>query len=107
MSDREKIYADIISDVAMEVSISEIWRKRIFSLKGNDILEISFEDKTELPEYIKNDIIENKLAFTVQIVNECNEKFDDGLVIFKFCSEEYPDIISYSGNNSKAASDEQ
>lgn len=99
MSEKETIYADIISDIALEISISKFWRNRIFNLKENNILEISYEDKDKLPEYIRNVVVENKLIFNVQIVNECDEKYDDELVVFKFWSKEFPHITSYSGNN--------
>ena len=99
LEEREKIYTDYISDVAMEISISKLWRSRIFSLKPNQIIRISANDKIVLPQYIKDVIIDYDLIFCVQVVDECEENFDDGLIIFKFYSEEFPNIISYSGNN--------
>ncbi len=99
MIDRKNIYVDYISDVALEISISHIWRKRIFNLKKDEILQISSKDEDIIPEYIKDVIVNNHLIFCVKIIDSCEEAFDEGLVIFKFYSEEFPEIISYSGNN--------
>lgn len=93
------IYKKIISDVAMEISIASEWRKKIFEMKENDILEISFNAPLQLPQYIREDIVKNELTFYVRVVKECPEEFDEGLVIFKFWAKEYPEICSYSGNN--------
>ena len=99
--ERKEIYNNIISDVAMEISISHYWRKLIFALGENEKLCISKKDANELPSYIKQDIIENDLKFNVKISDSSNESFDEGLVVFEFSSDEYPDIVSYSGNNPK------
>lgn len=99
--DKREIYNNIISDVAMEISISHYWRKLIFALGENEKLCISKKDANELPSYIKQDIIENDLKFNVKISDSSNESFDEGLVVFEFSSDEYPDIVSYSGNNPK------
>ena len=99
--DKREIYNNIISDVAMEISISHYWRKLIFALGENEKLCISKKDANELPSYIKRDIIENDLRFNVIISDSGNESFDGGLVVFEFSSDEYPDIVSYSGNNPK------
>lgn len=95
----KEIYEKIISDVAMEISIASEWRRRIFKLKENEVLEISFENPLDLPNYIREDIVANKLIFYVKIVKDCPEKFDDGLIIFKFWAKGHPEIYSYSGNN--------
>ena len=93
------IYEQIISDVAMEISIMQEWRREILKLKEGEFLEISYLTPNKLPEYIKNDIIQNKLTFYVEKVDKCPEEFDEGLIIFKFWSKEYPEICSFSGNN--------
>lgn len=97
--ERRELYQNIISDVAMEISVSHYWRKLIFALGENEKLCISKKDADELPSYIKQDIVENDLKFYVKISDSSNESFDEGLVVFEFSSDEYPDIVSYSGNN--------
>lgn len=69
-------------------------------IKKDEILYISFLDEKYIPEYIKDVIVKNKLTFCVQVVDNCEVKFDEELIIFKFWSKEYPEIIEYSGNNS-------
>lgn len=91
-------YEYIISDVAMEISIDSYWRKKILNLNKYEKLKIDYENKM-LPSYIKDYVYKNKLSFYVEIVDECEEVFDDGLVIFKFTSAEFSDITAFSGNN--------
>ena len=99
MTERERIYSDNISNIAMEISISHVWRKRIFALKGGEVLKLSANDKDIIPEYIRDVIVDNHLSFTIQIVEKCEEEYDEGLVIFKFSSDEFSKITAYSGNN--------
>ena len=60
MDSRRNIYSECIDDVAMEISLSSAWRKRIFSLQKNEKITISAGDGDSLPEYIRSTIIENK-----------------------------------------------
>ncbi len=73
--------------------------KKIFSLKKGQYLEISCNSCLELPIYIRNDVLLNNLVFCVEVVDDCPETFDEGMVIFKFYSKDYPEVCSYSGNN--------
>jgi len=93
-----KIYERIISDVAMEISIMSEWRYKIFRM-NDKILEISYKTPSQLPLYIKDEVVSNKLTFFVQVVNDCPVNFDEGLIIFKFWAKDYPDVCCYSGNN--------
>lgn len=95
----KKYYKYIISDVAMEMSIDKYWRKKILELKIGEKIEFGYVDADLLPKYIKNYVLKNKLSFYVEIVESCEEEFDDGLVIFKFTSAEFNDIFAFSGNN--------
>lgn len=95
----KQIYKENITDTAMEVSISNEWRRKIFQLNKGEYLTISYRQPDELPDYVKNDIILHKLTYCVEIPSECPEKFDEGLVVFKFWAKEYPEIVRYSGNN--------
>lgn len=91
-------YKYIISDVAMEISIDSYWRNKIFKLKEHEKLKIEYDDD-KIPSYVKKYILNNKLSFYVEIVSECEEDYDKGLVIFKFTAAEYSDIYAFSGNN--------
>ncbi len=61
--------------------------------------DISYRDADELPEYIREPILRHRLEFQVMCVESCPEYYDDGLVIFKFQSKEFPIITAFSGNN--------
>ena len=95
----KKKYEYIISDFAMEISIDKFWREKILKLHKGEIIKIGYEDTDRLPKYVKDYIISNKLSFYVEIVDECEEEYDEGLVIFKFTSAEFEDVYSFSGNN--------
>ena len=69
----EDIYKKIITDVAMEISIAREWRRKIFENQEDDILEISDENEINLPDYVKETIVKNKLTFCVQIDKDCPE----------------------------------
>lgn len=99
MMKRRKIYSNCINDIALEISLSSIWRKRIFDLDKNEILQLSSKDKDIIPEYIRDVILDKDLSFYIRIVDSCEEQFDEGLVIFRFCSAEFSEIEAYSGNN--------
>lgn len=96
---RRQIYERNISDTAMEISISRPWREKIFKLKKGEQLTISAERAEELPAYIKDEIVTHRLTYCVGLAEDCPEEFDDGLIVFEFRAEEYPDIVRYSGNN--------
>lgn len=98
MKDKKKIYEELIDDVAMEISISASWRHRIF-VSSKTPISISGADGNDLPEYVRDDIIRNDLSFTVQVVDECDADFDEGMIVFRFSAEEYPDVVAFSGNN--------
>ena len=84
----KEIYERIISDVAMEISVVSAWRKKIFMLEENEILEISFKNSSQLPDYVRDDIVTYRLTFFVKKEKECPEEFDKELIIFKFWSKE-------------------
>ena len=83
----------------MEISISAVWRKRIFASAPDEVLKLSAEDGDIIPEYVRDVIVSNGLVFNIQKTDDCEERFDEGLVVFRFSSAEYPDIVSFSGNN--------
>ena len=97
----KKVFEEIIDDVAMEISVSKEWRKRIFQLLDGESLEISYRNAQEIPEYVRDIMVANKLTFLVSRVNKCEEYFDNSLVIFKFWTKEFSEICSLSGNNPK------
>lgn len=96
---RKKLYKEIIEDVALEISLDSEWRKKIFNLRSNASLEISYSDPVTIPKYIKYFITYYKLEFIVKKVSYCKENFDEIFEIFEFSSKEFPKIIRFTGNN--------
>lgn len=96
---RKKIYEELIEDVALEISLDSYWRRKIFELAPNQKLLISYCCSETIPVYIRADIVRHKLEFYAYKMFGVQLGFDNGLVVFGFCSKEYPNIKRYSGNN--------
>ena len=96
---RKNLYINLIDDAALEISIDHQWRKKLFSLPYGVPVDISYRNAGELPEYIRGDILRYRLEFQAMRVDSCPVYFDDGFVVFMFGSKEYPQVVSYSGNN--------
>ena len=96
---RYEIYDVLIEDVALEISNDYYWRKLLFDSSYNVEYNLTYKKPQLIPKYIRKEICENRLEFSVLKVKFCPEYFDDGLVIFEFKSKEFPNIIRYSGNN--------
>ena len=84
---RKKLYKDLIEDIALEISLDEYWRKKIMKQLINTKIEITYRNLSEIPEYIKKDMMRYKLEFWVMRVSSCKEHFDENLIIFKFDEE--------------------
>lgn len=97
---RKKIYQRLIDDVALEISQNSYWRKTLFSSSLEVKLEVSYRSLSNIPIYIQDIFSIHKLEFLVSKVSSSpSEHFDEGLIIFKFESKEYPKITRFSGNN--------
>jgi len=99
---RRQLYRKSIVDVALEISQSDYWRQLLFSNWYNKKFMFSSETEYEIPDYLKtiSIIFEHDLQFYVSKVSECHVRYlkEDGYVIFKFQSVEFPEIVQYSGN---------
>ena len=95
---RLKIYKEWITDVGLEISQSEYWRKIIFSANYNQKILINSYSTPKIPKYVESIITRYGLQFYVTKISECPIDFGEGAIIFKFESLEFPDIIEYSGN---------
>lgn len=92
-------YNDYITDVALDISQSSYWRKILFSSDYGQNFLISKANRDKIPAYVLEPIESYDLKFYVSKVNDSPEEFDEGFIIFKFESCEFPEIIRYSGNN--------
>ena len=59
---------------------------------------INADSEFHFPEQTKPLFLEHNLQFYVSKVLDCPDKFDEGCIIFKFESLEFPRIVRYSGN---------
>ncbi|MGC6769248.1 hypothetical protein [Enterococcus sp. LJL51] len=93
-------YIVSIEDVALDVSQTDYWRKKIFASDYDQRILISKFNIDEIPDYIKPIFIEEGLTFLVSKVKESPESdsFDEGSIIFKFEAVPFPDIVRYTGN---------
>ena len=95
---RLKLCEEHIENVALWVSQSNYWRRILFSAAYNQRILIKPDTICDVPNYIKNIILNYDLQFYASKVLDCPEDFDEGAIIFKFESVEFPEIVRYSGN---------
>lgn len=98
-SNRKKYHDEYMSDIVCDISQSSYWRKLLFDSEYDQKFLISNIVKVKLTKYILDPIEAYDLKYYVSKVKESPEEFDEGLIIFKFESCEFPEITSYSGNN--------
>ena len=89
-----------IFSVALDISQSDYWRQLLFS---NDY-RVKFLINSSSEFYFPNStvllIAKHNLQFYVSKVRKCPIRYmmEDGYVIFKFQSVEFPEVVQYSGN---------
>ena len=108
MATREA-YEEWIDEVAIEVSCDDAWRDRLFSAPLGEELYVGCERPEEVPEYVRDGVVENGLSFLVATAPLEGDECDVGMVSFAFWSREYPDVVMRTGNEpspaQRAASD--
>ena len=108
MATREA-YEEWIDEVAIEVSCDDAWRDRLFSAPLGEELYVGCERPEEVPEYVRDGVVENGLSFLVATAPLEGDECDVGMVSFAFWSREYPDVVTRTGNEpspaQRAASD--
>ena len=108
MATREA-YEEWIDEVAIEVSCDDAWRDRLFSAPLGEELYVGCERPEEVPEYVRDAVVENGLSFLVATAPLEGDECDVGMVSFAFWSREYPDVVTRTGNEpspaQRAASD--
>ena len=108
MATREA-YEEWIDEVAIEVSCDDAWRDRLFSAPLGEELYVGCERPGEVPEYVRDAVVENGLSFLVATAPLEGDECDVGMVSFAFWSREYPDVVTRTGNEpspaQRAASD--
>lgn len=102
MATREA-YEEWIDEVAIEVSCDDAWRDRLFSAPLGEELYVGCERPGEVPEYVRDDVVENGLSFLVATAPLEGDEYDVGMVSFAFWSREYPDVVTRTGNEPSPA----
>ncbi|WP_010243301.1 hypothetical protein [Acetivibrio cellulolyticus] len=96
----KKLHKKYIEDVVYEISLSSLWRKRLFEGIGREYT-ISVSNFSEIPKYIKYPIGRYKLSYKVFMTNEMLDDniYYDGGVFFKFEAVKFKEIADFSFNN--------
>lgn len=102
MATREA-YEEWIDEVAIEVSCDDAWRDRLFSSPLGEELYVGCERPEEVPEYVRDAVVENGLSFLVATAPLEGDEYDVGMVSFAFWSREYPDVVTRTGNEPSPA----
>lgn len=89
---RKQKYIMLIDNIALEIGIAFVsdfyWKNKLKTLLSAGILSISYKDKKHLPEYIKKEIICNRLGFSVKSPE------NSGSAVFELSSKEFPQITA-------------
>ena len=102
MATREA-YEEWIDEVAIEVSCDDAWRDRLFSAPLGEELYVGCERPEEVPEYVRDAVVENGLSFLVATAPLEGDECDVGMVSFAFWSREYPDVVTRTGKRMPVA----
>lgn len=96
---RKCLYKKYISDVALDISCDDVFREKLAAAPYGTCFEVS--EKTAPQCVYLREVFERGLVYYVAKVHadQIREKFDEGLVIFKFTASEYTDVVKYTGNN--------
>jgi len=95
---KRKYYKKHTCDIAFDISQSNYWRQQLYESDYNHKFLINRDSKMHISKYLHKILIGHNLNFYISKVLERLEHFDEGCIIFKFESVEFPDIKEYSGN---------
>lgn len=92
---KKKFYNEYLDDLRFDVSLDEVWRKKLFNAPVGEKFTLSNEDLERLEQKLRTIIQVKDLNFTV-----FNDGWtDDGFVVFGFSCVEFPWLAVYSTNN--------
>jgi len=97
---KRKNFDDWLFSVAVDISTSEPWRQLLFSSEYDKKFLIVADPELPLPEYLEEIIQKNNVQFYVSKISHCPEKrlAEEGGVVFKFESPEFPDMVRFTAN---------
>jgi len=94
----KKLHKKILNDVVYEISLSSLWRKRLFEDNDETEFFINCRNLCELPMFIRKQISKYKLCYFVYKEDLENEH-EYKLKRFVFVATKHPMIFSDSLNN--------
>jgi len=97
---RRQLYKNSIFDIALDISQSDFWRELLFSSNYGEKFLINSNSEFHFPNTTMPLVIRCDLQFYVSKVKKCPVRYmvEDGFVIFKFQSLEFPEVVQYTGN---------
>ena len=107
---KKKLYREHLNDVALDVSQSSAWRRKLFDSDYGVAFRLDYESLDGVPVFQKEELKKHGLAyrvFKVPHVYDRKHGYDaelDGpcVVAFRFESTEFPQVRTYSWNNPEA-----
>ena len=95
----EQLHEKYLEDTVIEVSKDSLWKNRILEGQYNEQFLITYKDLEELPCNLWTTFSQYGLEFYVSKVDLCPDKFEEGLIIFKFEAKGFSHLVKYSGNS--------
>lgn len=91
----DKYHEKYLDEVVKAVSQDDMWKKRLFEGQYNERFLLTSKELEELPYPLWTIFSQYGLEYFVSKVDVYPEKFDEGLIIFKFEAKEYPHLVKY------------
>lgn len=97
----KKLHKKYLVDIVFDISLSPLWRKRLFESNYGDKFIIGYQNLNEIPQYVKKPIARYKLKYFVYKTEEILDEdiYYEGGIFFKFESVKLKGIMNYSFNN--------
>ncbi len=98
---KKKLHKKFLNDVVYAISVSSVWRKRLFVSGYQEKIIIARNDINELPQHIKYPVFRYNLRYCVYKTDRILDDsiYYDGGVFFLFQSIKFEEIFAYSCNN--------
>ncbi|WP_139996203.1 hypothetical protein [Paenibacillus paridis] len=100
---RKKQHLKHLADIVYEVSVSSMWRARLFQTHLGKKIIIDITSVDGLNDYFEKQLRRKNLKYFVSVVSHSEtrgwEDLDSSLIYFKFEAVEFLNLASYSANN--------
>ncbi|MBP0726134.1 hypothetical protein J5Y03_13205 [Bacillus sp. RG28] len=100
---RKKLHKNHLIDLVYSVSVSKIWREKLFNSVRYKKYIIDKSQYEGISHQLKKIIINSNLRYFVSIIPQHEaygwEDWDSSQIYFKFESIEFPNLVDFSANN--------